>query len=71
LVFISTTFVTSYSNLFASTKSFWQHKMDNIDNTPIDRLDELEKHLQVLKDVPETPLDAKLFDDVELQLTRE
>jgi hypothetical protein len=68
---ISTTFVTSYLNIFASTKSFWQRKMDNMDNRPIDRLDELEKHLQVLKDATETPFDAKLFDDVELQLTRE
>lgn len=42
--------------------------MDN--NIPIDRLEEFEEHLQALKDEPETPLDAKLFDDVELQLTR-
>lgn len=44
--------------------------MENTDITPIDRLEELERHLQVLKETPETQLDAKLFDDVELQLTR-
>lgn len=43
-------------------------KMD--DNRPIDRLDELEKHIQALVETPETQIDAKLFDDVELQLTR-
>ena len=30
----------------------------------------LEKHLHVLVEKPDTPFDAKLFDDVELQLTR-
>ena len=37
----------------------------------IDRLDELEKHVETLVAVPDTQIDAKLFDDVELQLTRE
>lgn len=37
----------------------------------IDRLDELEKHVEALVAKPETQIDAKLFDDVELQLTRE
>ena len=39
-------------------------------NRPIDRLDELEKHVAELVAKPETEIDAKLFDDVELQLTR-
>lgn len=37
----------------------------------IDRLDELEKHVETLVAKPETQIDTKLFDDVELQLTRE
>lgn len=36
---------------------------------PISGLDKLEVHLQQLLEAPDTPLDAKLFDDVELQLT--
>lgn len=32
-------------------------------------LEELERHLQHLVQAPDTPLDAKLFDEVELQLT--
>lgn len=32
-------------------------------------LEELEKHLQKLLENGETPVDAKLFDEVELQLT--
>lgn len=36
---------------------------------PITGLEELERHLQKLQDDPDTPLDAKLFDEVELQLT--
>lgn len=41
-----------------------------MENAPIDGLEALEKHLKVLVEKPETPFDAKLFDDVELQLTR-
>lgn len=41
-----------------------------MENAPIDGLESLEKHLQVLVQKPDTPFDAKLFDDVELQLTR-
>jgi hypothetical protein len=36
---------------------------------PITGLDELEHHLQVLLDSPDTLLNAKLFDEVSLQLT--
>lgn len=32
-------------------------------------LEDLEAHLEQLVDDPQTPLNAKLFDDVELQLT--
>jgi hypothetical protein len=39
------------------------------DEIPISGLDELEVHLQQLVEDPDTPLEAKLFDDVELQLT--
>jgi hypothetical protein len=42
--------------------------MDTID-IPIAGLPELETHLQRLLEAPETPLNGKLFDDVELQLT--
>jgi hypothetical protein len=38
---------------------------------PITGLEELESHVQHLLEAPETPLDAKLFDEVELQLTGE
>lgn len=41
------------------------------ESIPITGLEKLEKHLQELVGVPETPLDAKLFDEVELQLTGE
>ncbi|CZT09512.1 uncharacterized protein RAG0_14253 [Rhynchosporium agropyri] len=40
-----------------------------MDDVPITGLEELESHLQHLIDSPETPLSAKLFDEVELQLT--
>jgi hypothetical protein len=40
-----------------------------MDDVKVDRLEELLRHLQVLIDNPETSIDAKLFDDVELQLT--
>ena len=36
---------------------------------PITGLEELESHLQRLVEAPDIPLDAKLFDEVELQLT--
>jgi len=39
-----------------------------MENTPITGLEDLEKHLQQVLDAPETPLKAKLFDEVELQL---
>ncbi|KAK3688641.1 hypothetical protein B0T22DRAFT_160263 [Podospora appendiculata] len=40
-----------------------------MDTLPITGLDELNKHLDDLVDDPSIPLNAKLFDDVELQLT--
>jgi hypothetical protein len=40
-----------------------------MDQIPITGLEELERHLQQLVEAPDTPLDAKLFDEVELQLT--
>ena len=40
-----------------------------METTPITGLDELEQHLDSLVGDPSTPLNAKLFDDVELQLT--
>lgn len=40
-----------------------------MDDVPVTGAEELERHLQHVVDAPETPLDAKLFDEVELQLT--
>jgi hypothetical protein len=40
-----------------------------MDQIPITGLEDLERHLQQLVEAPDTPLDAKLFDEVELQLT--
>jgi hypothetical protein len=40
-----------------------------MEDLPITGLEELERHLQKIQDDPETPLDGKLFDEVELQLT--
>ncbi|KAF4627470.1 hypothetical protein G7Y89_g10684 [Cudoniella acicularis] len=40
-----------------------------MEDIPITGLEELESHLQKLIASPETPLDAKLFDEVQLQLT--
>lgn len=40
-----------------------------MDNIPISGLAELQSHLQELIDDPSVPFNAKLFDDVELQLT--
>ena len=39
-----------------------------MDEVRISGLAELETHLQQVLASPDTPLDAKLFDDVELQL---
>ncbi|KAI9645333.1 hypothetical protein NHQ30_006069 [Ciborinia camelliae] len=41
----------------------------DIDATPIFKLEELEAHLQELVKFPDVPIDTKLFDAVELQLT--
>lgn len=40
-----------------------------MDDIPVTGLDELDKHLDDLVRDPTTPLNAKLIDDVELQLT--
>lgn len=40
-----------------------------MEETPISGLEELELHLKLLVEAPDTPLNAKLFDEVELQLT--
>lgn len=42
-----------------------------MEEIPIIGLEELERHLKQLVQSPDTPLDAKLFDEVELQLTGE
>jgi hypothetical protein len=42
-----------------------------MEDIPITGLEELERHLQKLKEDLDTPVDAKLFDEVELQLTGE
>lgn len=42
-----------------------------MENLPIVRIDELHTHLQELQDDPSVPLNVKLLDDVELQLTGE
>jgi hypothetical protein len=39
-----------------------------MEEIPVHGLEELERHVQRLVEAPETPLDAKLFDEVELQL---
>ncbi len=36
----------------------------------IDRLEEFQTHIQTLVSTPETAMDTKLFDDIELQITR-
>lgn len=41
----------------------------NMEELPITGLEEIESHLQQLVQDPETQLNAKLFDEVELQLT--
>lgn len=45
------------------------HIIPTMENIPISRIDELHTHLSQLQDAPETPIDVKLLDDVELQLT--
>jgi hypothetical protein len=40
-----------------------------MDGIPVSGLAELEDHMQQLIEAPDTPVNAKLFDDVELQLT--
>lgn len=39
-----------------------------MEELPITGLEELEKHVEILLEAPDTPIDAKLFDEVELQL---
>ena len=39
-----------------------------MDHVPVSGIDELESHLQQILSDPHTPLNAKLFDEVELQL---
>lgn len=41
----------------------------NMDTIPISRIDKLHAHLESLCTDPETAIDARLFDEVELQLT--
>jgi hypothetical protein len=45
-----------------------QHKLGTMEEIPVHGLEELERHVQQLTEAPETPLDTKLFDEVELQL---
>lgn len=40
-----------------------------MDDIPVLGLAELEDHMGKLAEAPDTPVNAKLFDDVELQLT--
>jgi hypothetical protein len=40
-----------------------------MEGIPVTSLEDLDSHLQQLLEDPDTPLNAKLFDDVELQLT--
>ena len=40
-----------------------------MDNVPVTGLDELDQHLNDLVEDSSIPLNAKLFDEVELQLT--
>jgi hypothetical protein len=39
------------------------------ESIPVAGAEELEEHLQLVLQAPDTPLNAKLFDEVELQLT--
>jgi hypothetical protein len=45
-----------------------QRELGTMEEIPVHGLEELERHVQQLAEAPETPLDAKLFDEVELQL---
>jgi hypothetical protein len=40
-----------------------------MDSIPVSGLVELEEHMEKLAEAPDTSVNAKLFDDVELQLT--
>lgn len=40
-----------------------------MEDVPITGLEELQRHVEQLLENPDTPVDAKLFDEVELQLT--
>jgi hypothetical protein len=42
---------------------------DKMDGIPVTGLGELEEHMTTLAEAPDTPVNTKLFDDVELQLT--
>ena len=42
---------------------------DEMDGIPVSGLAELENHMEKLSEAPDTLVNAKLFDDVELQLT--
>jgi hypothetical protein len=45
-----------------------QGKLGTMEEIQVHGLEELERHVQHLVEAPETLLDAKLFDEVELQL---
>jgi hypothetical protein len=45
-----------------------QLELGTMEEIPVHGLEELERHVQQLAEAPETPLNAKLFDEVELQL---
>jgi hypothetical protein len=45
-----------------------QRELGTMEEIPVHGLEELERHVQQLVEAPETPLHAKLFDEVELQL---
>jgi hypothetical protein len=42
---------------------------DKMDGIPVTGLNELEEHIAMLAEAPDTPVNTKLFDDVELQIT--
>lgn len=45
-----------------------EYNMTGSSNVPISGLEELQSHVEQLVDDPSAAFDAKLFDDVELQL---
>jgi hypothetical protein len=51
--------------------SNFSEDLGTMEGVPITGLEELERHIQHLVEAPGTPLDAHLFDEVELQLTGE